>query len=240
MFLSQLAAGADQIAAHVALDLGWQLVAVLPFPPDDPRHGFSDRERIEFDELLDRAEYWIDASALAGLGASTPSADEEYFLAAGQYVANASHVLISAWDGVDMPAVGGTADITRYRMNMRPLRIDPLSLEAVMEEWKLLMVVPTRREGEQAPPRCPAGWYTSRSAVLDRRPQFKNARGALKSLELFDNASASIDAANRKAVVAEDDLGQLYEVADNLATTNVKWLRKHWRQSFVMAIGRAG
>lgn len=236
VFLSQLAAGVDQIAAQVALDLGWRLVAVLPFPPDDPRHGFSDRERIEFDELLDRAEYWIDAPALAGLGASTASADEAYFLSAGQYIANASHVLISAWDGVDTPAVGGTADITRYRMGMRPLRIDPLSLEAIMEEWKLLMIVPTRREGEQVPPRCTAGWYTSRSAVLNRRPRFHNAGAALKCLESFDDASASIDAANEKAVVAEGDLGQLYEVADSLATTNVKWLRKHWRQSFVMAI----
>lgn len=210
-------------------------MAVLPFPPGETRHGFTDDERKEFDELLNRAEYWINAPALAGLDDENdekmPRPDEEYFLAAGQYVANASHILISAWDGVDISAVGGTADITRYRLNMRPLRIAPLSLEAIIEEWKLLLVVPTQREGQQVPPGCLAGWYTSESVVLKQSSQFDNARDELKSLESFCEASASIGAANRKAVVAENDLGQLYEVADNLATTNVKWLRKHWRSA---------
>lgn len=83
VLLSALAAGADQIAAHVALAAGWQLVAVLPFPPGDPRHGFSAAEQQEFDGLLAQASHWINAAALAGIDPAAP--DEAHFLAAGRW-----------------------------------------------------------------------------------------------------------------------------------------------------------
>ena len=41
-FVSPLADGADQIAAEVALELGFSLHAVLPFERDDYRRDFAD------------------------------------------------------------------------------------------------------------------------------------------------------------------------------------------------------
>ena len=55
-FISPVADGADQIAAEVALELGWQLQAVVPFAKAEYRASLANaaaRER--FDALLDRA-----------------------------------------------------------------------------------------------------------------------------------------------------------------------------------------
>lgn len=238
VLLSALAAGADQIAARVALELGWQLVAVLPFPPGDERHGFPAEENAEFDALLSRASHWIDASVVAGLGLPKPNgriSDEEHFLAVGRYLANTAHMLVSAWDGVDTPAVGGTADVTRYRLNILPLRIDPLSLDLILEEWKLVLVVPTRRDGESLGPSFPAGWYKSRTSVDNRKPDFRDAKAALQPFQCVDKASKAINAAGR-TIVAGDELHRIYAAADHFAVTNVTWLRKNWRYSFLLAL----
>lgn len=238
VLLSALAAGADQIAARVALELGWQLVAVLPFSPDDERHGFSDKEKAEFDNLLLEASHWIDAPAVAGLGLPGQNdhvADEEHFLAVGRYMANTSHVLVSAWDGLDTAAVGGTADVTHYRLNLLPLRIDPLSLDPVLEEWKLVLVVPTRRLGDEREPSCPAGWYKNRAAVDDRRPDFSDAHSALQPFQPVNKASAEIQAAEG-TIAAGDELDCVYTAADHLAVIHVSWLQKNWKYSFGLAL----
>ena len=44
-FVSPVADGADQIAAEVALDLGWELQAVLPFERAEYRASLANRRR---------------------------------------------------------------------------------------------------------------------------------------------------------------------------------------------------
>ena len=55
-FVSPIADGADQIAAEVALDLGWELQTVLPFARAEYRASLAnDDARDRFDALLERA-----------------------------------------------------------------------------------------------------------------------------------------------------------------------------------------
>src|SRR5690348_11430503 len=55
-FVSPIADGADQIAAELALELGWELQAILPFARDDYRATLaSPSARERFDSLLSRA-----------------------------------------------------------------------------------------------------------------------------------------------------------------------------------------
>src|SRR5213080_322547 len=55
-FVSPIADGADQIAAEVALDLGWELQAILPFDRDSYRGSLANHgARERFDALMARA-----------------------------------------------------------------------------------------------------------------------------------------------------------------------------------------
>ena len=56
LFVSPLADGSDQMAAEVALELGFELHAVLPFDRDRYRATIADdQSRARFDALLSRA-----------------------------------------------------------------------------------------------------------------------------------------------------------------------------------------
>lgn len=239
VLLSALAAGADQIAARVALKLGWELIAVLPFAPDDPRHNFSSDEQEDFQRLLTQASGWVNASAHAvinGAMLGNGASEEDHFVAAGQYIANGSHVLISAWDGVNNDAAGGTADITSYRLNMRPLRIDPLSLEPLLQEWRLVLIIPTRRAGDEDAPSCTAGWYTDWSAVQCGSPDFNDSAKALQPYQALNSSSARIGTDSHSATKIEDELEQLFGSADRFAITHTTWLRRNWRRFTLLSL----
>src|SRR5207248_8836061 len=55
-FVSPIADGADQIAAEVALELGWELQVIIPFGRDAYRNSLANNAaRARFDALLERA-----------------------------------------------------------------------------------------------------------------------------------------------------------------------------------------
>ena len=54
--ISPLAEGADRIVAHAALDLGADVIVLLPFGREEYTHDFLTREsRAEFQALIDNA-----------------------------------------------------------------------------------------------------------------------------------------------------------------------------------------
>src|SRR5262245_45324555 len=60
VLLSALAEGADRLAARVALDLGYRLVAPLPFPKEEYLKDFETaKSREEFENLLHRTDRWF-------------------------------------------------------------------------------------------------------------------------------------------------------------------------------------
>lgn len=108
VMLSQLAAGADQLASRVALDHGYRLHAVLPFAHAEYGHDFAPGpERDSFDELFDQCESWWHLPNSRSDGATG------YALAGEATVAQVD-VLIAVWDGKASRGPGGTADVIDY------------------------------------------------------------------------------------------------------------------------------
>lgn len=105
LFVSALADGADQIAAAIALELGFELHAILPFPRETYRQDFTDPDaRRAFDSLLDRA------TCVLELPGERSNKLEAYVMAGRATMAH-SDVLVAVWDGLPPRGRGGTGEI---------------------------------------------------------------------------------------------------------------------------------
>ena len=104
-FVSPIADGADQIAAEVALELGWELQAVLPFEQDFYRNTLSsDAARERFDALLKRASCSLELPGEKGR-------EPEAYAMAGRATIAHCDMLIAVWDGLKARGRGGTAEV---------------------------------------------------------------------------------------------------------------------------------
>jgi hypothetical protein len=108
--VSALADGADQIAASAALDLGWEVQAVLPFARDHYRTTLAnDAVRASFDALLARSERVLE---LPGEARDEP---EGYAMAGRGTIAHCD-ILIAIWDGLKARGRGGTGEVVELAM----------------------------------------------------------------------------------------------------------------------------
>ena len=107
LFVSPLADGADQIAAEAALELGFELQAVVPFDREQYRAELADDEaRERFDRLLGRA------ACVLELPGGPQDALEPYVMA-GLATVTHSDLLIAVWDGLPPRGRGGTGEVVR-------------------------------------------------------------------------------------------------------------------------------
>ncbi len=102
--ISSLAMGADQLFAQEVLARGGELRVVVPFPEYEGQ--FTGVARARYRRLFKAA---ADAVVLPRSGA-----DEECYLAAGQYIVDHSECLVAIWDGRPARGLGGTADVVAY------------------------------------------------------------------------------------------------------------------------------
>lgn len=109
-FVSPLADGADQVAAEVALELGWQLQAVLPFPREQYRASLAnDEARSRFDSLIDRA------SCTFELPGDTSHELDSYVMTGRATVAHCD-LLVAIWDGLPPRGRGGTGEVVQFAL----------------------------------------------------------------------------------------------------------------------------
>ena len=107
VFVSPLADGADQIAAEIALRLGFELHAMLPFDRERYRKDMSDEEgRAKFDAFLSRA------TCVLELPGESSHHLESYVMAGRATVAHCD-LLIAVWDGLPPRGRGGTGEVVR-------------------------------------------------------------------------------------------------------------------------------
>ena len=105
VFISALADGADQIGAEIAIALGYELHAILPFERDRYRADLAnDEARERFNYLLDRA---VGVLELPG----GPADALQPYVMAGLATVAQSDVLIAVWDGLPPRGRGGTAEV---------------------------------------------------------------------------------------------------------------------------------
>lgn len=98
---TSLAAGADQLAAALTLEVGGQLHVVVPSA--NYRDTFESNDLRRFDNLL--------AAAATVEELPHPAPSEEAFYRAGLRVLELADVLLAVWDGQPAKGHGGTADI---------------------------------------------------------------------------------------------------------------------------------
>jgi len=104
-FVSPLADGADQIAAECALELGYELHAVLPFNRSEYRNELEgDGSRQRFDALLSRSECVLE---LPGDPQDTMGA----YVMTGRATVAHCNILIAVWDGLKPRGRGGTGEV---------------------------------------------------------------------------------------------------------------------------------
>ena len=113
---SSLADGTDQIAAAIALEMGFELHAILPFEGERYRSDMiDDRARERLDSLLHKA------TGVLELPGGPDDAIEPYVMA-GLATVSHSDLLIAVWDGLPSRGAGGTADVVRFAADMaRPV-----------------------------------------------------------------------------------------------------------------------
>ena len=115
--LSSMAEGADLLAAEIAIDLGIDVIALLPFPLAQCRADIADAAaRARFDRVLARAER-LELAATDAAAAPLDDAQlrDRQFQRAGALVARYSALLIAIWDGRATGHVAGTARVVDYR-----------------------------------------------------------------------------------------------------------------------------
>ena len=106
-FVSPVADGADQMAAEVALDLGWELQAVLPFGRDEYRASLANsaaRER--FDDLVSRATCVLELPGDKGR-------ELDAYVMTGRATVAHCDMLIAVWDGLPPRGRGGTGEVVQ-------------------------------------------------------------------------------------------------------------------------------
>ena len=109
-FVSPIADGADQIAAEVALDLGWELEAILPFERGHYRASLANHgSRERFDSLIERASCLLE---LPG----TPGDGLDAYVMTGRATVAHCDVLIAVWDGLPPRGRGGTGEVVQLAL----------------------------------------------------------------------------------------------------------------------------
>ena len=109
-FVSPIADGADQIAAEVALDLGWDLQAILPFERSAYRASLANEgARERFDHLMERADCLLE---LPG----DPDQSLDAYVMTGRATVAHCDVLIAIWDGLPPRGRGGTGEVVRLAL----------------------------------------------------------------------------------------------------------------------------
>ncbi len=107
-FVSPIADGADQIAAEVALELGWELQSILPFTRAEYRNSLANSEaRESFDALLDCATCRLE---LPG----EEDTDIDAYVMTGRATVAHCDILIAVWDGKPPRGRGGTGEVVQF------------------------------------------------------------------------------------------------------------------------------
>ena len=104
LFVSPLADGSDQIATGIALDVGFEVQAILPFDRQTYRATLHNSGLKRFDELICRATCVLE---LPG------EIESEYlaFVMAGRGTVAHCDALLAVWDGRPPRGRGGTGDV---------------------------------------------------------------------------------------------------------------------------------
>jgi hypothetical protein len=123
LFVSPLADGSDQIAAELALGLGFELQAILPFDRKTYRKTLHDSGLERFDELACSATCILE---LPG----EPDDELRAFVMAGRATVAHCDILVAVWDGRPPRGRGGTGEVVQIAITrgraIAHIPVDPI------------------------------------------------------------------------------------------------------------------
>ena len=135
--VSALASGADQWVASEAVNLGFELQAILPFDQQEYLKDFTDKSDADaYLELLGKASAILELDGRVRIDDSGKrKPDSQSYEAVGRALLNQTDLLIAVWDGQDAKGRGGTGQIVREALqNGIPVVWIPWNSP---ENWKL-------------------------------------------------------------------------------------------------------
>lgn len=129
--VTPLAKGADTLVSEIAIEMGIELIAVLPMQQALYEQDFSTAESLEnFRSLLGNCRQTILLPLVNGerpesLVPGSRARDLQY-AQMGLFVSNHCQILLALWDGNPSDAMGGTAQVVRYHLTgvMEGLEVD--------------------------------------------------------------------------------------------------------------------
>jgi hypothetical protein len=126
--ISQLAEGGDQLAARIAIEMGFRLTTVLPMPQSEYERDFSTPGEVtKFRELLQRSDSVIevphetpsDLDLISSETTDDPTisfARNRQYARAGIFTSNHCQILLALWDGKRGEHLGGTGSVVHYHL----------------------------------------------------------------------------------------------------------------------------
>jgi len=147
-FATALAAGADSFTADAAIESGYDLNLILPFPEQTYKdsQGFSDTELRTFDRLMNHDPA---ITSRTELDVTANKSDPGAYVAAGRLILAHCDILLAVWDGQEGDGAGGTAEILA-EAQQRGLIVVWLSTNGSLQLW-------SPSESDQNPGN--AGWF---------------------------------------------------------------------------------
>ncbi len=146
--VSALAEGADTIAADVALNLGYELDAPLPFAREDYETDFETaKAKANLNRLLGRARGVLELpgrrSSAAGPVEDSRTEANRAYEAAGLTVLSQADILLAVWDGSLSRGPGGTAEMVAEaaRSDIPIILVDAYGLRPIELRWRGFMPV---------------------------------------------------------------------------------------------------
>ena len=112
LFMTGLADGADQLVVDVAVNLGCEVINVLPMPLSIYLEDFDEKGRADLTRYVEQYET-IELPIREGFGSGEQHRDLQY-AQMGVFLAAHCHVLLAIWDGKHNGATGGTSQVIEF------------------------------------------------------------------------------------------------------------------------------
>jgi hypothetical protein len=113
--MTSLAEGADTLVADLALELGCEVINLLPMPIEYYREDFNGAALETFDRLVSCSETHELPLVSASDDASQPGeARDAQYARLGTFMTAHAHILLALWDGKFNQAVGGTGEVVQF------------------------------------------------------------------------------------------------------------------------------
>ena len=111
--MTSLAEGADRLCAETALEMGLEIITVLPMPVSEYAEDFESDALKKLNELTERSS----KAFIAPHKEPFTEGRDYLYRQAGLYIADHCHILFALWDGIPGEAGGcGTASIVQAKL----------------------------------------------------------------------------------------------------------------------------